>query len=243
MRRDEVARTYQPEHDAPVTTTSGLRAKRRENPRGPTAQFERRTLGDLVELLVLGERRGEPDAVDQFVVVVRDLGVFGQDSPGAVETVANEDQEESLESTRSPDLESQQLLVGEHLDLVALTTAFPNSSTVAKEPTPRAEDRARRGLGRGRRCESANSIVSITKSQRSVENAVRRLQPVATTSNWWRRCRSWRLAPRVPSAVTRRSTGRDRLSVRDLRRTGPRRSARRRSERASTGRGPPREPG
>ena len=41
---------------------------------------------------------------------------------------------------------------------------------------------------------------SIASSIDSVTHVVRRPQPVATTRSWWRRCRSWRLARRVPIA-------------------------------------------
>ena len=45
-------------------------------------------------------------------------------------------QEESLESARSPDLQSQEIVIREDLRVVALTSAFADASSIAKEPAP-----------------------------------------------------------------------------------------------------------
>ena len=50
-----------------------------------------------------------------------------------------------------------------------------------------------------------SSIASSTASSTSVVTVNRQPQPVATTRSWWRRCRSRRLARRVPVTVTGRS--------------------------------------
>ena len=78
VHRDQVARADEPEH-GDHQHDGGLGAERREDSRGPAAQFHHRALGDLVELLVLGERRGETDAASAS----SSLGLLGSGSARA----------------------------------------------------------------------------------------------------------------------------------------------------------------
>ena len=129
VRHDEIARADEPQDDD-HEHHGGLRAKRRQDPRRTATQFHHRALGDVVELLLLGEGRRETDRVGVELVVLERLG--RQDAAGAVESLAHQEDEEALESTRSPDLQSSQLLVGEDLDLVALASALADATPVVK---------------------------------------------------------------------------------------------------------------
>ena len=68
--------------------------------------------------------------------MVDDDRVVGQDASRTVQAVTNQDEEEALESAGPSHLQSQQVVVGQHLDLVTLTAALSNAPAVAKEPTP-----------------------------------------------------------------------------------------------------------
>ncbi len=138
---DEVARTDEPEH-RDADDDPDLRAEARQETRGTGAQLEGRALGNLVELLALGEggRESHPvaDRLFDLDLVLGD----GQDAPGAVEPLAQQRRQESLETAGPADLEAVQLNVGEHSDRDALAAALADALAVVEDPAPRAQDRA-----------------------------------------------------------------------------------------------------
>ena len=226
---------------ATTATIDGLRAKRGQQPRRVGVRCASSVaVGDLVELLLLGERRGEADT-GLFGARRRPRRRLGRQDPARlVEALAGQRSRRSCFSRLAPPTCRRcSSRVREHAQRGELASAL---GARVDGGAPASATSRRSAPARSRSPPASATPTSSTSMTNERERAsttlVRPVQPVATTRSWWRRWRSWRLARRVPMARDRALARRDRLAVRDLRERGDDDPRARRPGRASRGRGP-----
>ena len=139
---DEISRSDQPQQ-RDERNDDGLGAERGHETRRARAKLGQSTLGDLVELFVLGKGRRETYA-GRFGLFLGFERLFGgQDTSRLVVPLTEQRHKEVPQADGTADLESVQLGVGEDAQAVQLATTLANASALFDQPTPRTDNGAR----------------------------------------------------------------------------------------------------
>jgi len=171
---DEVARTMSQSTETPMMTPTcarsssgnardGCAARRpgsRESRRTPRSRRRRPRIPPVADRL-FGPRPRPRD---------------GQMPRRAVEPLAQQRRQESLETAGPADLEAVQLNVGEHSDRDALAAALADALAVVEDPAHRARIAPARSVSAPDEC-TTSSITSMSASVGRVSRVVRRPSP------------------------------------------------------------------